>query len=468
MIKTEGIHLKTFKSKMKLTLLVIPIICLFIVVGWVLIKKLEGEKPAINVEPEFSYITSSINVNVVTTDNKSGLRSVLVEFSQGDKKNILYKKEFQGDVFFPEKNIKYDNVTLLIEPSKLGFTEGKAVLHITVNDFSWRNVLKGNVSSIKKEITIDAQPPVINVLTKAHNIMSGGSGLVIYRLNEVPNKSGVVVDDKYYPGYSGYFKDPNIYLSFFALDHNKKKVDKLYVHASDEAGNESVATFYYHIKNKNYAKDSLNISDSFLNRKLPEFESVMQFDPNLTNIEKYIKVNNEFRKISYDIISELSKMTDKKLHWKGPFLRFSGSPMAGFADDRTYVYHGKIVDRQTHMGVDIASVEHAKVPAANNGKVVLAGPAGIYGNTVVIDHGFGLFSLYGHLSFITVEENQIVSKGDIIGNTGMTGLAGGDHLHFSIIVNKTYVNPIEWWDNNWIVNNITSKLDEVAAMINSD
>jgi murein DD-endopeptidase MepM/ murein hydrolase activator NlpD len=468
MIKIEGIHLKTHKSKIKLILLVIPIICVFIAIGWVLVKKLENEKPTISIDPELSNIKSTVTFNLNSLDNRSGLRHVLVEISQGEKSTILYKKQFSGDTFFPEKNTKFDNTTITIDPNKLGYKDGKAVLQIAVSDFSWRNSLKGNESIIKKEIIIDTHPPAISVLTKAHNIMSGGSGLVIYRLNEVPNKSGVVVDDKYYPGHSGYFKDPNIYLSFFALDYNKKKIDKLYVYATDEAGNKSVAGFNYHIKSKNYAKDSINISDSFLNKKLPEFENSMKFDPNATNIEKYIKVNNEFRKITYNIISELSNMTDKVLHWKGPFLRFSGSPMAGFADDRTYVYHGKIVDRQTHMGVDIASLEHAKVPAANNGKVVLAGAAGIYGNTVVIDHGFGLFSLYGHLSSISVEENQIVSKGDIIGNTGMTGLAGGDHLHFSIIINKTYVNPTEWWDNNWIVNNITSKLDEVNAMINSD
>jgi len=76
-----------------------------------------------------------------------------------------------------------------------------------------------------------------------------------------------------------------------------------------------------------------------------------------------------------------------------------------------------------------------------------------------------LFSLYGHLSSIAVKKGQMVSRGDIIGNSGMTGLAGGDHLHFSIIVHRTYVNPVEWWDSNWIANNITSKLEEVSSML---
>jgi murein DD-endopeptidase MepM/ murein hydrolase activator NlpD len=115
------------------------------------------------------------------------------------------------------------------------------------------------------------------------------------------------------------------------------------------------------------------------------------------------------------------------------------------------------------MGVDLASLAHSPVPASNKGKVVLTESIGIYGKTVIIDHGFGLFSLYSHLSSISVNVGQIVLKGQNIGETGMTGLAGGDHLHFSMIVNKTFVNPIEWWDDIWIKNNISSKINELHS-----
>ena len=108
--------------------------------------------------------------------------------------------------------------------------------------------------------------------------------------------------------------------------------------------------------------------------------------------------------------------------------------------------------------MDLASVEHAPVPAANNGRIAFADVLGIYGRTVVIDHGCGLFSMYSHLSHISVSVDQMVSKGDIIGKTGTTGLAGGDHLHYSMLVDHTFVNPLEWWDPQWIKNNITDKL----------
>ena len=115
------------------------------------------------------------------------------------------------------------------------------------------------------------------------------------------------------------------------------------------------------------------------------------------------------------------------------------------------------------MGVDLASVAGSPVPAANRGRVVFAGRIGIYGRTVIIDHGMGLFSLYSHLSHISVDEDQMVGTGEAIGNSGMTGLAGGDHLHYGMLVNNTFVNPVEWWDKKWINNNVLSKLEWVGS-----
>ena len=141
----------------------------------------------------------------------------------------------------------------------------------------------------------------------------------------------------------------------------------------------------------------------------------------------------------------------------------TGSNQAGFADHRVYEYEGKVIDRQVHLGIDLASVQHAPVPAANSGVVQFSGDLGIYGKTVLIDHGFGLFSMYAHLNASDVTKGQQVARGDTIGRTGSTGLAGGDHLHFSILVHNTFVNPIEWWDAAWIHNNITVKIDAVPS-----
>ena len=133
---------------------------------------------------------------------------------------------------------------------------------------------------------------------------------------------------------------------------------------------------------------------------------------------------------------------------------------SSFADRRTYIYEGQEVDQQDHLGFDLASVRHARLESANDGVVVLARYFGIYGNAVVIDHGFGLMSLYGHLSSIDVAEGQQVGRGDVIGRSGETGLAGGDHLHFTLLVHGKPVNPVEWWDSAWIRDRFAAKLGE--------
>jgi murein DD-endopeptidase MepM/ murein hydrolase activator NlpD len=91
--------------------------------------------------------------------------------------------------------------------------------------------------------------------------------------------------------------------------------------------------------------------------------------------------------------------------------------------------------------------------------VVYADFLGIYGNVVIIDHGLGLQTIYAHLSSAAVTAGQSVAKDEIIGHTGTTGLAGGDHLHYGVAVSGIPVQPIEWWDATWIKNNITSKLE---------
>ena len=151
------------------------------------------------------------------------------------------------------------------------------------------------------------------------------------------------------------------------------------------------------------------------------------------------------------------------MYWQGAFGRLPGSATrSGFGDRRTYFYQGQKIDQQFHLGVDLASLSQSPIPAANKGKIVFADRLGIYGKTIIIDHGFGLFSMYSHLSGFDRHVDQMVSKGEIIGRTGNTGLAGGDHLHFSVLVNDVFVNPLEWWDATWIIHNVTGKIKRIG------
>lgn len=185
-------------------------------------------------------------------------------------------------------------------------------------------------------------------------------------------------------------------------------------------------------------------------------------------LEKFLYVNSELRQQNVQTILAVPTDTVEKMLWTGKFRRMAGAAnRAKFADHRVYKYKGKEIDRAVHLGIDLASTSNAKVGAANAGRVIMAKDVGIFGNSVIIDHGLGVASLYSHLNEMRVKKGDTVAKGDIIGLTGLTGLAGGDHLHLSMIVHNVFVNPVEWWDPNWIKNNITSKIEAVEKEISS-
>jgi murein DD-endopeptidase MepM/ murein hydrolase activator NlpD len=137
---------------------------------------------------------------------------------------------------------------------------------------------------------------------------------------------------------------------------------------------------------------------------------------------------------------------------------------ARFADTRTYFYKGKPVDKQVHLGFDLAVTANVPLAAAQRGVVVHASDLGIYGNCVVIDHGMGVQSLYGHLSSIGVKVGDTVEKGQQIGRSGMTGLAGGDHLHFTMLVGGQQVSPVDWWSAQWMQDRVRRKILAAGGM----
>lgn len=447
----------------------ITLLCILIIlpVGWMLVVKLESEVPSIRLALSQPFIGKKQSIPVEVFDSKSGIRSVWIGLLQSGKEVVLLRKEFPGEVFIGGGKEKQATFNIEIEPKEMGMNDGKAMLRMVVRDFSWRKWWSGNRAYLEKEVTIDTTSPQIDFLSRAHNVSQGGSGLVIYRLSESCPTSGVYVGEKFFPGHTGNFKDTNIVVSFFALAYNQEPVVKIYVEATDFSGNNSRAGFPYYLKKKTFNKALLEISDKFLNWKMPEFDDVVEYDSHLSNSDKFLKINHELRLANHRKIVEVVRHTDKKLYWNGAFMRLPKSERkAGYAEHRRYKYKGRIIDRQVHLGIDLASVAHSPIPAANNGKVAFRGNLGIYGNTVIIDHGFGLFSSYSHLSGIDVTVGKVVSKGDIIGRSGSTGLAGGDHLHFGMLVHDTFVNPVEWWDASWIKNNISTKIDSVRSYEN--
>ncbi len=208
-------------------------------------------------------------------------------------------------------------------------------------------------------------------------------------------------------------------------------------------GNRAEASFVDRFTPRPIHKDTIQVDDAYLNKVVPE---ILSRSPEIEDRGNLLR-------------NYLAIKSEPKFLWTEPFLPMVNAAItAAFADRRAYVYQGREIDQQDHLGFDMASVERDAIRASNRGKVVLARFFGIYGNAVVIDHGYGLMSLYGHLSSIEVQAGQTVERGQEIGRSGQTGLAGGDHLHFTLLVHGLPVNPVEWWDPHWIQDRIARKL----------
>jgi murein DD-endopeptidase MepM/ murein hydrolase activator NlpD len=431
--------------------------------AWLFQARLEGGNPSLVIKEPIDAIGISRNVSISVADEKSGLRRLEVSLLKDGKKVDLVKKRFPYAGFAKGGKVKNEAFTVLIEPEKLGFSDGRAELRASAVDYSWRRFFRGNRTYIQKDVNIDTRPPRIKVISKRHDLIQGGAGLVIYRISEPCLRSGVRVGDRFYPGYAGYFEDKSVFMSFLALSHNQGPGTVIFAEAVDLAGNRSKAGFPYYIIRKDFKRDRIHVSDAFINRKMPEFATEIPGNIKTSPADHFLFVNRNLRKANSALLLGLCAESDPAIHWSGSFLRLPGSVRrAGFADYRSYQYKGRTIDYQIHFGIDLASVAKAGVPAANAGRVAAAGSFGIYGKTVVIDHGHGLFSLYAHLSQMYVRKDQMIKKGDVIGQTGKTGLAAGDHLHFGMMLNGAFVNPVEWWDSVWLKKNIEKKMEKAG------
>lgn len=446
------------------------VICIGVLVPliWLASYKFEGTPPQVAADLPAVYLRDGFELSLDIRDAKTGLRRVEVSIHQRENEKILLEKSYPPVSVFTlvseEKQLE-DRFVIPVESRRYGMNDGEATLRIQVSDQSWRGWGRGNVAHVEKTVIIDTQPPQVQVLSQQHNVERGGSGLVIYRLFETDVTSGVLVGDRFFPGYSGLFEQADIHAAFFALDHTQGPGTRMWVTAQDQAGNITQKGFYHYIRDRNFKSDVLNVSDQFLESTMPEFhlgEAESRFaKADNPLLEKFLVVNTTLRTDNVEKVLSVTADTVPQMLWQGKFDRMPGATMAGFGDKRTYTYKGKEIGQSRHMGIDIASTAQSRIGAANAGRVILAEAVGIFGNTVIIDHGFGLASLYSHLSFMAVGVGDTVNKGDVIGNTGLTGLAAGDHLHFSMMVHTVFVNPLEWWDPSWIANNITSKIDAI-------
>ena len=336
---------------------------------------------------------------------------------------------------------------------------GHATLLITAVNDSWGRFFRGGKASIRLDLPARFAPPQVDVLTTQHYVNQGGCDMVLFKVSPGAIRSGVEIGNLFFPSFPVQEAKPDIRLAVFAFPWDLDPSTPAHIVAADDAGNNTIANFDYKVFPKKFHQSTMDLAPEFLNRVVPPIMTQSGIDDQGSILKNFLYINGKLRQQDADRLVEFSKQTNPTFYWTQPFVQLGNSKVeAYFADARTYVYNGQVVDHQTHLGYDLAVVAHTPIAAANDGKVVYAGWFDIYGNAVIIDHGAGIQTLYGHMASVDVKAGDMVKRGQIIGRSDSTGLAGGDHLHFSVLLDGIPVNPTEWWDPHWIHDRIEAKL----------
>jgi murein DD-endopeptidase MepM/ murein hydrolase activator NlpD len=330
--------------------------------------------------------------------------------------------------------------------------KAKLIVEVTSNDF------RSSKTEVALDITIATEPPSLSVDSDQHYLYLGMADLVTFNASGYWTEAGVKVGDQTFRAWPMPGGKPGLF-SLFAFAWNMPPGTAPVVYATNPAGNTATGQMVYQFPQKEqpkYRTRDLPIDEHFMQKVINELDPNGSGDP----VTRFVKVNSEMRKANNQTLFNLRTKTADHFLWTQPFLQQHNSKVeASFADTRNYIYQGKKIDQQTHLGYDLSITQHVGVEASNDGTVVYAAPLGIYGNCIVVDHGYGLQTIYGHLSEIAVHEGDTVKRGQIMGKSGMTGMAGGDHIHFSMQLDGIQIDPKEWWDAHWIKDHIAKRID---------
>ena len=428
-------------------------------VGWAVWA---GPDPAIEIEPGMPGLGRRTPVRVLFEEPRRGLGSLRVELLQDGRVEVLAALEHEPRPAWKVWGERTQREELELEVGSdtvKDLREGVATLRAS----AWpAPALLRRPPAVVQEVSLPVRltPPRVEILSRQHYAAQGGAEAVVYRAGEHTVRDGVLVAGKWFPGFALPTAGPRARFAFFAVPFDLEDPSLIRLVAEDDVGNRASLEIVDRFFRKKYRRDTIQVTDSFMKKVVPGvLASAPQLRKQDSLLADYLLINGELRRRNARTLTDLAAESKQQFLWHRPFLSMPNAQvMSAFADRRTYVYEGREVDRQDHLGFDLASIRRAEVPAANSGRVALARYLGIYGNAVVLDHGYGLMSLYGHLSSIEVAEGESVERGQVVGRTGETGLAGGDHLHFTMLLQGEAVTPLEWWDGNWIRDRLALKL----------
>ena len=421
-----------------------------------LVWELSGKPPEVRLLTERKGIGRSTAISFSATDRR-GLRALTVTLEQGGQSIPVRAETFVSRWAWRTGPKTETREVLLGTEQQQQLRDGQATLRIVAENKNWFS----SRAAVEHTYPVRSRAPSISVRTNGIvYVNQAGCEMVIYNVSPGTVVSGVRVGTYFFPGFplpGGKAEDR---LAFFAFPYDAPTDSVPTVIARDDAENEVTATFAYHLFPKNFRHRDIPIDDKFLQATVP---AIIAHTPGVRDqgdlLKNFLMVNGELRKANRAKIAEISKDTIPEFLWDGPFKQMTNSAVESqFADYRSYIYQGKKVDEQVHLGFDLAVVIHTPVEAANSGRVVFADYLGIFGNAILLDHGFGLQTIYAHLNSFKVKTGDKVTKGQVIADSDSTGLAGGDHLHFSTLLDGVEVNPVEWWDKLWIDKHIMDRL----------
>ena len=392
--------------------------------------------PEIQVAPAQGMLSVQRPLTVKLSDAGSGLQSLRVVARQGGQETILAQQEFAGE--------QSGEVVLNLE--KAGLSDGSVELAIEARDqalFPWGN---GNRAQQSLTLTLDRQPPRISLISDITPLWQGGAATIVYQVSEETTRSGVQANGLFFAGYQQADGRYLCIVPFPVAANPATYAPKLL--AVDLAGNETRVSPGLRLLPRKFPQAKINVSDAFIAAKTEEFQALV---PEGSGLELFLKVNRDIRAENRQTLLELAAKSSATPLWSTPMLRLPRAKTTGaYAEARDYYYNGRLIDHQTHLGTDLASVAQAPILAANPGKVVFSGYFGLYGGCVILDHGLGVQTLYGHMSNVSVQVGQSVARGEEIGRSGNTGMSGGDHLHFEVLVGGVPVRPEEWMEEKWM------------------
>lgn len=426
---------------------------LALVIG-VLVWRQRLPEPTVALDPPRALVGQRSTLTLHLTAPSGRLRSVEARLVQaGQERTVLAER-------FPDPGPTETRRPLTLEAQALGLKEGSAELRVWAEDSAWRP-WPSKAPRLVQPLKVDLTPPTLELRAATDYVRHGGAGLAVYRVKGAV-RSGVQVGEAFFPGVTGLGPDPAIAVALFTVPYSTPAAEPALV-AEDEAGNRRILGGLSRLLPARFPKDTIDLTEAFLRRKVPELVPTAPTGSAEELLTAFLAVNREGRREAEAKIQAVARQSEPQPLWRGVFQQQSNTKVfSNFAEQRTYRFDGRVVDHQWHLGFDLASRRQSPVQAANAGKVLFAGPLGIYGNVVILDHGLGLATLYAHLSEIAVGKGQGVGAGEALGRTGETGLAGGDHLHFAVLIHGVYTTPMEWWDAKWIRDHIGRPLRQAG------